>query len=211
MCGRFGQDIPGEWFEEEFDIYDIPDIHREDVRPTTTVAVIRQIDGEYVLYDTRWGLIDPKNMERAKKGPGDPVINVKVENVHWYPLSNQPFYSGERVGFAVSYFEEWPDGVRTRIGMKSREIMLFGGVFGVCNDREGQPVECSSIFTTEANELCAPLHPKKKRMPLILEREDWYRWLNPETDPKSLLPIMKPYRSEPMDYWVVPEVQASLF
>ena len=41
-------------------------------------------------------------------------------------------------------------------------------------------------------------------MPAILQREDDARWLDPaQTDPLQLLPLLKPYPSELMEYYPV--------
>ena len=47
-----------------------------------------------------------------------------------------------------------------------------------------------------ANDLLAPIH---MRMPVILAAEDEAVWLDPTlTDPRMVLPCLRPYPSEPM-------------
>jgi len=58
--------------------------------------------------------------------------------------------------------------------------------------RESQP-SCA-IVTTEPNRLMKAIHD---RMPVILEPEHYYRWLDPDIiDPAAVLPLLKPYRHE---------------
>jgi putative SOS response-associated peptidase YedK len=54
-----------------------------------------------------------------------------------------------------------------------------------------------TILTTQPNELVAPLHD---RMPVILGRESYERWLGSEADPANLIP---PYPAEEMITWPV--------
>jgi putative SOS response-associated peptidase YedK len=59
-------------------------------------------------------------------------------------------------------------------------------------------VRTFSIITTTANELVSAIHD---RMPVILDRDDYGRWLsNIEPDPRDLL---MPYPAEPMTMWPI--------
>ncbi len=53
------------------------------------------------------------------------------------------------------------------------------------------------IITTDANALVADIH---ERMPLILAREHYARWLGEEADPRDL---MRPFPAEPMRMWPI--------
>ena len=52
-------------------------------------------------------------------------------------------------------------------------------------------------ITTDANELVAEIHD---RMPLILARADYVRWLSDEPDPHDLL---RAYPAAPMRIWPI--------
>jgi putative SOS response-associated peptidase YedK len=52
-------------------------------------------------------------------------------------------------------------------------------------------------LTTAANELVATIHD---RMPLILRREDFDRWLGVEPDPSDLL---RPFPADAMTMWPI--------
>jgi putative SOS response-associated peptidase YedK len=54
-----------------------------------------------------------------------------------------------------------------------------------------------AIITTDANELVADIHD---RMPIILSRYDYARWLSEEPDPHDL---MRPFPSELMRIWPI--------
>ena len=51
------------------------------------------------------------------------------------------------------------------------------------------------LITDGPNELVKPIH---NRMPVILDPEDYDRWLDPEAKPEDLLALLKPYPAELM-------------
>jgi putative SOS response-associated peptidase YedK len=62
----------------------------------------------------------------------------------------------------------------------------------------GEIIRTFCVITTEANELLAQIHD---RMPVIIPREAYDRWLSPaEPDPRDLL---VPYPSEPLTMWPI--------
>jgi putative SOS response-associated peptidase YedK len=76
----------------------------------------------------------------------------------------------------------------------------FAGVWERWKDpASGERVESFSIITTDPNQVVAPLH---NRMPVIIERKDYARWLggNPAQPPLDLL---RPFPAEQMIAWKV--------
>jgi putative SOS response-associated peptidase YedK len=61
----------------------------------------------------------------------------------------------------------------------------------------GEWIRTFAVITTPANELVAEIHD---RMPLILVRTDYIRWLSDYPDPREL---MQPFPSEPMRMWPI--------
>ncbi|MGO8189991.1 SOS response-associated peptidase family protein, partial [Rhizobium leguminosarum] len=63
---------------------------------------------------------------------------------------------------------------------------------GIWETRRDNDIETRSfaIVTCEPNEMMAQIHD---RMPVILHREDYERWLSPEPDPNDL---MKPFPAD---------------
>jgi putative SOS response-associated peptidase YedK len=61
----------------------------------------------------------------------------------------------------------------------------------------GEWVRTFAIITTDANEMVAEIHD---RMPLILGRGDYVRWLSDEPNPHDL---MRPFPAEPMRMWPI--------
>jgi putative SOS response-associated peptidase YedK len=74
----------------------------------------------------------------------------------------------------------------------------IGGVWENWKDpTSGEWIRTLGIITTDANELVAEIHD---RMPLILARADYVRWLSDEPDPYDLL---RSYPAAPMRMWLI--------
>jgi putative SOS response-associated peptidase YedK len=65
--------------------------------------------------------------------------------------------------------------------------------------RDG-PLETFSIITTDPNELMQSIHI---RMPVILPRADWSRWLGPADPAQPPTDILRPHPAEEMTAWKV--------
>jgi putative SOS response-associated peptidase YedK len=57
--------------------------------------------------------------------------------------------------------------------------------------RGGAAMDSCAILTTEANSLMAPIH---NRMPVMIDEENFYRWLDPES--KDVDELLAPWKSE---------------
>ncbi|HMS08900.1 MAG TPA: SOS response-associated peptidase family protein, partial [Pyrinomonadaceae bacterium] len=73
-------------------------------------------------------------------------------------------------------------------------LFAFAGIAREC-EIKGETRECGVILTTEANEVVRPIHAKN-RMPVILHKYDYEKWLDPETPPAELKKIMQPLPNE---------------
>jgi putative SOS response-associated peptidase YedK len=73
------------------------------------------------------------------------------------------------------------------------DLRLGAGLWEAWNKGE-EPVQSCTILTTEANDLMRPLHD---RMPVILHREDYDRWLDTGLqDAGKLMPLLVPYSGD---------------
>ena len=61
----------------------------------------------------------------------------------------------------------------------------------------GEWTRSFAIITSDANDLVADIHD---RMPVILSRYDYARWLSEEPDPRDL---MRPFPAELMRMWPI--------
>lgn len=148
----------------------------------------------------RWGLVP--SWAKDDKGAAR-CINAKSETVADKPSFRAAFQSRPCLVPADGFYEweKLPNGEKQPyfITLKSRVPFAFAGLWewwrakDVSNDEPG--VETFAILTTEPNVLCAPIHD---RMPVILAREDWARWLGTPAERKGLL---HPFPAEQMECW----------
>ena len=89
--------------------------------------------------------------------------------------------------------------------MRDERLFAFAGLWDRWEDPEGGAVESCTILTTAANAVLAPIHD---RMPVILSRAEYEKWLDPAlTDTDSLVPLLAPFpRDEMVAYPVSPRV-----
>jgi putative SOS response-associated peptidase YedK len=98
------------------------------------------------------------------------------------------------------------------IALASREPYGFAGVWDRWKDPQMHEwLETFSIITTDPNQVVAPLH---NRMPVIIERKDYARWLgggDPRLAPRPAgtgpaqppVDLLRPFPAEQMIAWKV--------
>lgn len=175
---------------------------RYNAAPSQELLVIRRNrdTGEVSLDPLRWGLIpywckDPKG--------GRKPINAKAETVARLPMFRDA-YARRRCILPVDGFFEW----KAIKGLKAKQpfaiAMRDGSPFGIAGVWEnwkdptsGEWQRTFAIITVPPNELLAQIHD---RMPAILGRADYDRWLGDESDPRDLL---QPFPSDLMHMWPI--------
>jgi putative SOS response-associated peptidase YedK len=132
------------------------------------------------------------------------MINARAETA----VSSRTFKSAlekQRCLVVADGFYEWRKEGKTRkpfyIRLKSHKPFGFAGLYNVWTSREGEPLCTSTIMTTNANELVAPIHD---RMPVITPVEKYDLWLNTEVrDHAVLQDVLIPYPSGAMELFPV--------
>ena len=85
--------------------------------------------------------------------------------------------------------------------MASHEPFFFAGLWDTWHAGKDDAVRSFTILTTEPNELTAKIH---NRMPVVVPREDYARWLDPKVkDHERLSDILAPYAAEEMIAYTV--------
>jgi putative SOS response-associated peptidase YedK len=210
MCGRFGRLGDKQRIAEWMEAHDSSVIDDSFFAPSYNVApqsfqpVVR-LDtetGERELTIMRWGLIpfwakDSKLTFNA--------INAKAETITTSPTYREPMKS-RRCLVPADFFFEWKKlDAKTKqpyaIAMKDAELFAFAGLWDRWQDKStGQSLETFTVITTDPNELMKPIH---NRMPVILHRQDYDRWLT-VADPAQLpVDLLRPYPAEEMKAWPV--------
>lgn len=85
--------------------------------------------------------------------------------------------------------------------MKGDDMFAFAGLWEKWKYKTtGQVLRTYTILTTDPNELMEPIH---NRMPVILHRQDYERWMA-STDPAHLpIDLLRPYEAAEMKAWKV--------
>lgn len=199
MCGRYVSVRSNEDLTDEFDAIDATngewDAPNYNVAPTDPVRVVvnrplRDEQGTPAKAPTRqlrvasWGLVPSWAKDRSTQGR---MFNARIESV----ASTNAFrraYALRRCLVPADGWYEW----RARDGGKQALYMVpadghsiaFAGLYEFWGER-GQTLTTCTIITAPAAGALAEIH---ERMPLVLPRTSWQRWLDPALrDPSDLL------------------------
>jgi len=200
MCGRYRLSRRKQILEEHFnaDFGEQDWTPRYNIAPTQPVPVLRQRPEKpkRVLSLMRWGLI-PSWTKEASRAAG--MINARSETATGKPAFRDPmrfrrcllpadgFYEWRRTGTSKQPFcFEVSDG----------ELFAFAGLWDGWRDPSGQWIRSCSILTTTPNALTATVH---NRMPVILDRDDYDLWLDPDmTKIEAVSEMLKPFAARLM-------------
>jgi putative SOS response-associated peptidase YedK len=170
--------------------------------PSQELLVIRQNHqtGERSLDLLTWGLIPHRCRDPSG---GRRPINARAETVASLPTFRDA-YARRRCIVPVDGFFEWK-AIKGRTARQPFAIAMRDGTpFGVAGlwenwkSREtGAWVRTYAIITVPANELVATIHD---RMPAILHREDYDRWLGIEPDPHD---VLRPFPAPLLRMWPI--------
>ena len=205
MCGRVVQ--ASEPLRYAFvDGLSVPDSRTRppsyNVAPSQLLYVIRENheNGERTLDLLRWGLIP--------HGCKDPVGGRKPINARAETLASLPTFRAacakRRSIVPVESFFEWRamKGARAKqpyaVAMKDRTAFAIAGVWDNWRDPQSDKwIRTFAVITVPANDLVGQIHD---RMPLILPKSAYERWLGAAPDPSDLL---TPFPAELMVMWPV--------
>jgi putative SOS response-associated peptidase YedK len=192
VCGRFSITGDLDFYAEYFGVDEVvaePLSPSWNVAPTDPVYVIAERDGSRQLGSMSWGLV-PHWAANARSIH----INARAETVS----SNSTFrdaFSRRRCLIPADGFYEWEPAETGRaphwIYRADGHPMAFAGIWASRHDLATDTWSRScSIITTAASGVVGPLHD---RMPVVLEREAWERWLDRSlTDPEEALAVLRP-------------------
>jgi putative SOS response-associated peptidase YedK len=210
MCGRFTLRAPAHAIEEAFGLFEglSPDLPRRfNIAPTQTVLALRHSEGAMApaYCSLRWGLIPSWAKEKTI---AHRLINARSEGIETTP-SFRTAFKRRRCLILADGFYEWQATADTKpksktpkqpfhIHFPDQRPFAFAGLWEQWL-KEETPLETCTIITTTANQTLQSLHD---RMPVILDRADYMRWLNPDPqDATVLLELLHPCP----DDWLVRE------
>ena len=180
MCNRFRQVKTKENLSRIFEarpLLDRPE-PREELYPRYQGAIVRKEGGERVLDVMPWGIPLAMKGKNGQPLKPKPITNVRnLSSGFWRSTIARPEW---RCLVPFTSFAEPKPGTGDDgrpacwwFSLPSHEVAAFAGIW--------RPSEWGNVFaflTCEPNPLVAPLHPKA--MPVILQPEDYDRWLGGE-------------------------------
>lgn len=213
MCGRLNQQrdffewhrkefgAPVPYFVNEKEFPKVKDVFLYNIAPTNYAETLYMKEGVLTATRMRFGLmpnwVKMPLKEAVRKFHG--TINARSETIF-----NLPSFRGvvlsKRCLIPVSGYHEWPS-TATPYFIKYRDDspMLLGGIWDSWNvrDEEGKETDTwmtgMSIVTTEPGKYTSKFHDRE---PLILEKEDALKWINPDiNDRDEISGFFNPYDS----------------
>ena len=180
MCNLYAEKVPYQTFVEEFSHLKLPLVFpraeaapnlepHEEVRPTDLARVIRPRDEGVELVELKWGFAPA----RPKAGP---VTNFRSEG--------RRFGRGRCLVPASHFFEftgtKYPK-TRWKFTEAGHDWFCLAGLW---RPAEGAWPDSFTLLTTAPGPDVAPYHD---RQVVVLPRERWAAWLDPDADPEPLL------------------------
>jgi putative SOS response-associated peptidase YedK len=207
VCGRYVRKSTRREIAAWFGAEDDEVVHWDtsyNVAPQTFQPVVRRNrdTGQREIVLMRWGLI-PYWSKDAKIAYS--TINAKAETVATAPAFRDAF-KRRRCLVPADAFYEWQklDPKHKQpfaISLASHEPYGFAGLWERWkNAATGEWLETFTIITTDPNEVVSPMH---NRMPVILERKDYDRWLDHDDPAHPPLDLLRPFPAGQMIAWKV--------
>jgi len=210
MCGRVFDRLSKAEIFDEFDIRESgPLLDRSNWPPTyngpptmqmnvirwNPEAQTRQLD------KFQWGLVP--SWAKDDKG-GAKLINARAETVAELPSFRKAF-SARRCIVVIEGFYEWLRAGNSKqpyaIKRADDRPMAIAGLWEGWKRPDGTWLKTCCIITTSANEIMAEVHD---RMPVILDRAHYGRWLGQEpATADDLKALLRPCPSEWLRTWRV--------
>lgn len=197
MCGRFVLNQDEKTISNYFDVATQSKIVANyNITPTQAIWIVRAHDQNREIMPMRWGLIPHwLKKQTLTSSLGVHWINARAETIDEKPVFKH-WFKQNRCLIIASGFYEWQQTASGKqpfyITTQHKTIMAFAGIWDKWVSLENEKIESCAIITTEANLLLSPIH---HRMPVILKKEDFDRWLNPNTEISSLKKLLIPSSS----------------
>lgn len=212
MCGRFKVARRKEEIEEYFEAEDEADesasalnsgAPRYNAAPGQAILALRQ-DGRTPrrrLSLLHWGLVPAWAKDPAI---GYKMINARSETAAEKPSFREPLRT-RRCLIPADGFYEWrrEDKAKTPFcfTMVDNSLFALAGLWDEWRSPQGPVLTTCTILTTAPNQLMRGVHD---RMPVILPREHYNRWLDPGfRNIRDLQALLRPFPAENMRCYAV--------
>jgi putative SOS response-associated peptidase YedK len=211
MCFNISLTRPGEDVSDRFDaVFDRenrfrPIYHSSAFRIPLHPIICIEDPGR--IFQARWGLI-PRWIGSDSDADR---IRFKTLNARSETLFEKPSFKmaarENRCLIPVTGFFEFREVGKNRypyhIKMTDGRIFTLAGIYEDRRGGDGREFRTFSIVTAEANPLMEKIHNTKKRMPVILSKEEERTWLDPDSTEETLKEILKPYSENDLEAYPV--------
>ena len=202
MCGRFSLISSAAGLEAFFQLAEL-ERHdpRYNIAPTQPILMVIAGDNRAVPHGrnmadrravlVRWGLL-PSWVKDPRDFPL--IINARCETALTKASFRGPMRHF-RTLVPASGFYEWQREGRSRpqpywVRPRHGGLVAFAGLMDSLLAPDGSEIDSGAILTTQANETLRPIH---HRMPVVIEPEDFERWLDCKTqEPRHVEDLLKP-------------------
>ena len=200
MCGRFVQAQPINEYAEWFGVSSVKTESLKvsyNVAPTDEVYAVAEHEGERLLGTFKWGLLPwfAKDRKQAAR-----AINARVETVAEKPSFKDSFVR-RRCIIPADGFYEWERKEKGKlphfIYAADRSPLPLAGLWSSWKDPDtGERIRTCTILTGQPDDLVSRLHD---RMPVMVPRELWDAWLDPENqEPDALQDLLTKIAPPPL-------------
>jgi len=204
MCGRFTRKENFKPLAKILGLQDIPAFPPlYNIAPSQSIACVRanpeSQENECVQF--KWGLVPSWAKDPSI---GHKMINARAETVNEKPAFRKAFQQ-QRCLILADGFYEWKREGKVKqpyyIHFFDHRPFAFAGLWEHWEKDGDTPLESCAMITTGPNALMEPIH---HRMPVILNPNDYSRWLGPTIQDFSLLKdLLQPYPVEGMEAYPV--------
>lgn len=206
MCGRYArksaQELLAEWFEMELEqMRQAPPTWNAAPQSFQPVVWLNPETGRREMPLMRWGLI-PSWAKDTRIGLS--TINARAEEAATKPAFRDALKKRRCLVPADAYYEWQKTGPKTRqpyaITLTGGQPIAFAGLWESWRKADGQPLETFTVLTIAANQRLAAIHD---RMPVIVERENYARWLDTSAGSESSAGLLSAAPPDRIDLWPV--------
>jgi putative SOS response-associated peptidase YedK len=172
-----------------------------------SLPVISNEDSQHITL-MQWGLIPfwVKDYDFAIS-IREKTINSRAETIFEKPAFRNCIQSKRCLVLADGFFEWRHIDKKTfpyYIRLKNGAPFALAGIWDSWkNPQTRDRMQTFSVITTQANSLLEKIHNTKKRMPVILPREQERLWLQDGQDRNSLQSMLRPYNADEMEAYPV--------
>ena len=150
----------------------------------------------------QWGLLPHwvKSLQEADQIRTQ-TLNAKAETLFEKPSFRS--YVNNRCIILADGFFEWMEYKKKKyphyVQLKGGDLFGFAGLYAHWTDKEtGELMRTFTVITTEANPFMARIHNIKKRMPVVLNKDQWQDWLQPNLSKEQIQIMLMPCGDEAM-------------